>query len=181
MKIRPVGAGLLHADGRTDIARQTDRQTWRSWYSLFAIFANSCKSILYTVFSSSHCSHWSMGWTTNELGFNSRQERDISVLSTESRPILGFTQFSIRYVPGALSPGMKWPGRNSNNTPPSSGNIKNMRSQIFAAYNSLCLGAELSTWTLFQLPLTLQCRPRYSVHSFIHSFTYSVVCRTTGP
>jgi len=28
MKIRPVGAELLHAEGRTH--RQTDRQTWRS-------------------------------------------------------------------------------------------------------------------------------------------------------
>jgi len=29
MKIRPVGAKLFHADGRTD--GRTDGQTWRSW------------------------------------------------------------------------------------------------------------------------------------------------------
>jgi len=28
MKIRPVGAELFHADGRTE--KQTDRQTWQS-------------------------------------------------------------------------------------------------------------------------------------------------------
>jgi len=34
MKIRPVGAELFHADRRTD--GKTYRQTWRSWWPLFA-------------------------------------------------------------------------------------------------------------------------------------------------
>jgi hypothetical protein len=40
--IRPVGAELLHADS------QTDRQTWRSQYSLFAILQTRLKILKHT-------------------------------------------------------------------------------------------------------------------------------------
>ena len=51
-----------------------------------------------------------MGWTTKEFGFNSRQERDISVFSTAVRRVLGFTQFSAPCVMGTLSVGMSGQG-----------------------------------------------------------------------
>ena len=46
MKIRPMGAELLHAGGRTDgrTDRQTDRQTRRSQQSLFEIFRKRPKT-----------------------------------------------------------------------------------------------------------------------------------------
>jgi len=38
MKIPSVTAELSYSDGRTD--RETDRRTWRSSYSLFAVLFN---------------------------------------------------------------------------------------------------------------------------------------------
>jgi len=42
MKVRPVGAELLHADGLTD--RQTDTDTWRSYCSFYAVLRTRLKS-----------------------------------------------------------------------------------------------------------------------------------------
>jgi hypothetical protein len=41
---------------------------------------------------------------TGRSGFDSRQEHEISLYSTESRQILRPTQLPIQWVPGALSP-----------------------------------------------------------------------------
>lgn len=38
MEIRPVGAELLQTD------EQTDRQTWRSWWSIFGILQTELKN-----------------------------------------------------------------------------------------------------------------------------------------
>jgi hypothetical protein len=45
--------------------------------------------------------------------------------STTSRPNLGLTQPPIQWVPGALSPGVKRPGREADHSPPSSAEVKN--------------------------------------------------------
>jgi hypothetical protein len=39
------------------------------------------------------------------------------LLSTSSRPVLGLNQLPIQWVPGALSPGVKRPGRESDHSP----------------------------------------------------------------
>jgi len=117
-----------------------------------------------------------MDWATKEFGFNSRQERDISVFYTAFRRVLGFTQFSAPCVMGSLSPGMKWPSFNCDNTPPCSRKIKNMWSQTSTRYNFLCHGAKLSTGTLLQLPLTLQFWSRCTLRFFS-----SAVYLTTDP
>jgi hypothetical protein len=42
-----------------------------------------------------------------------------------SRPALGPTQPPIQWVPGALSPGVKWYGHEADHSPPSSVKVKN--------------------------------------------------------
>jgi hypothetical protein len=51
-----------------------------------------------------------MGWMIGVLGCDSRRGLGIFLI-TASRPALGPTQSPIQWVPGALSVGIKWPGR----------------------------------------------------------------------
>jgi hypothetical protein len=44
--------------------------------------------------------------------------------SMSSRPALGPTQPPIQWVPGALSPGVKRPGREADHSPPASAEVK---------------------------------------------------------
>jgi hypothetical protein len=48
------------------------------------------------------------------------------LFSTLSRSALGFTQPPIQRVPGALSPGVKRPGREADHSPPASAEVKKM-------------------------------------------------------
>jgi hypothetical protein len=50
----------------------------------------------------------------------------ICLSTTSSRPVLGPTQPPIQWVPGALSLGVKRPGREADNSLPSSAEVKNM-------------------------------------------------------
>jgi hypothetical protein len=47
------------------------------------------------------------------------------LLPTPSRPVLGPTQSPIQWVPGALSPEVKRPGREADHSPPTSAEVKN--------------------------------------------------------
>jgi hypothetical protein len=58
-------------------------------------------------------------------GFESRQELKIFLFTTASKPALGPTQPPIQWTPGALSMGIKWPGSEADDTPPSSAEVKN--------------------------------------------------------
>jgi hypothetical protein len=49
----------------------------------------------------------------------------IFLFATVSSPALGPTQPPIQWVPGALSLGVKWPGREADHSPPSSAEVKN--------------------------------------------------------
>jgi hypothetical protein len=49
---------------------------------------------------------------------------NIFLFSTSSRPVPGPTQPHIQWVPGALSPGVKRPEREADNSPPSSAEVK---------------------------------------------------------
>jgi len=49
----------------------------------------------------------------------------IFLFTTASRPDLGLTQPPIQWVQGALSLGVKQPGREAGNQPPSSAKVKN--------------------------------------------------------
>jgi hypothetical protein len=48
----------------------------------------------------------------------------IFLFTTASRPVLGPTQPPIQWVPGALSLGIKWPGREADHSLPSSAEVK---------------------------------------------------------
>jgi hypothetical protein len=65
------------------------------------------------------------GWTIGVLGFDSRRRLGIFLFTTASRTALGPTQPPIQLVPGALSLGVKRPGREADHSPPSSAEIKN--------------------------------------------------------
>jgi hypothetical protein len=51
----------------------------------------------------------------------------IFLLSTSSRPVLGFTQPPIQWVPGAISTGVKRPGREAENSSQTSAEVKYIR------------------------------------------------------
>jgi hypothetical protein len=59
------------------------------------------------------------------LGFDSREGGlGIFLFTTASRTALGPTQPPIRWVPGALSLGVKRPGREADHSPPPSAEVK---------------------------------------------------------
>jgi hypothetical protein len=57
------------------------------------------------------------------LGFDSRRGLGIFLFTTGSVTALGHTQLPIQWVPGALSLGVKWPGREADRSPPSSAEV----------------------------------------------------------
>jgi hypothetical protein len=58
------------------------------------------------------------------LGFDSRRGLGISLFTIVSRPALGPTQPPTQWVPGALSLGVNGPGREADQSPPSSAEVK---------------------------------------------------------
>jgi hypothetical protein len=56
-----------------------------------------------------------------------RKKQDIFLYSTASRPVLGPTQPPIQWVPVALSPEVKRPGREADHSSPSNVDVKNSR------------------------------------------------------
>jgi hypothetical protein len=65
-----------------------------------------------------------MGWKIGVIGFDSQQELGIFLFTTTSRTALEPTQPPIQWVPGALSLGVKWPGREADHSPLSSAKVK---------------------------------------------------------
>jgi hypothetical protein len=61
----------------------------------------------------------------DDRGFDSRQELGIFLFATASRPALGPTQPPIQWVPEALSLGVKRPGHEADQSPPSSAEVNN--------------------------------------------------------
>jgi hypothetical protein len=64
------------------------------------------------------------GWTIGILEFDSRRGLGIFPFTTASRTALRPTQPPIQWVPGALSQGVKRPGRKADHSPPSSAEVK---------------------------------------------------------
>jgi hypothetical protein len=69
-----------------------------------------------------------LGYGLDDRGFESRQGLEIFIFTTVSRPVLGRTQPPIQWVLGALSLGVKLPGREADHSPSSSAEVKNERS-----------------------------------------------------
>jgi hypothetical protein len=74
----------------------------------------------------------SLGYRLVGLGFESRQRLGIFLFTTASRLALGPTQPPIQLVPGALSLGVKQPGREADHSPQSSDEVKNVWSYTSA-------------------------------------------------
>jgi hypothetical protein len=66
-----------------------------------------------------------LGCGLDDRGFECREGLGIFLFTTASRPALGPTQPPIRWVPVALSLGVKWLGREADHSPPSSAEVKN--------------------------------------------------------
>jgi hypothetical protein len=65
------------------------------------------------------------GLRAGRPGFNSLQGQGIVLCYTASRPALRLIQPPIQWIPGAVSPGLKRPGREANHIPPPSAEVKN--------------------------------------------------------
>jgi hypothetical protein len=64
-------------------------------------------------------------WTIGVLGLDSREGLGIFLFAALSRPALVPTQPLIQWVPGAVSLGIKRPGRVADQLPPSSAEVEN--------------------------------------------------------
>jgi hypothetical protein len=60
------------------------------------------------------------------LGFDSRRRLGIFLFTTLSRTALGPTQPPIQWIPGVLFLGVKWPGRETDHSPPFSAEVKEL-------------------------------------------------------
>jgi hypothetical protein len=64
------------------------------------------------------------GWAIGVLGFDSRRGLGTFLFTTASRTALGLTQPPIQWIAGALSLGVKRPGREADHSPPSRAEVK---------------------------------------------------------
>jgi hypothetical protein len=64
------------------------------------------------------------GCTIGVLRFDSRRGLGIFLFTTSSRTALRPTQPPIQRVPGALYVGVKWPGRETDRSPPPTAEVK---------------------------------------------------------
>jgi hypothetical protein len=87
---------------------------------------------------------WAMGWMIGALGFESRRRLGIFLFTTASRPALGPTQPPIQRVPGALSLGVKRPGREADHSPPSSSEVKEWVAPYL--HSPICLHGVVISW-----------------------------------
>jgi hypothetical protein len=65
-----------------------------------------------------------MGWTTGVLGFDFRRGLGLFLFTTATSTALGPTQPPIQWAPGALSLEVQRPGREADDPPPSSAEVK---------------------------------------------------------
>jgi hypothetical protein len=67
---------------------------------------------------------WATDWTIGVLGFDSRRRLGVFLFTTASRTVLEPIQLPIQWVAGALSLRVKRPGREVDQSPPSSAEVK---------------------------------------------------------
>jgi hypothetical protein len=97
-----------------------------------------------------------MGLMIGVLGFDSWQVLGIFLFTTVSRMALGPTQPPVHWVPGALSLGVKRPGREADHSPPSIAEVKDCVELYLHSPNMPSWhGAQLSTGTTVPLPFYL--------------------------
>jgi hypothetical protein len=67
-----------------------------------------------------------IGYGLDDRGVGFRVPIESRIFFTSSRPALGFTQFPVQWVPGAISPEVKRPGCEADDSPPVSAEVKKM-------------------------------------------------------
>jgi hypothetical protein len=72
------------------------------------------------------------GYGLDDQGVGVRVPVESSIFCSPRRPepVLGPTQPPIQWIPGVLSPGVKWPGREADHSPPTSAEVKKTYSPI---------------------------------------------------
>jgi hypothetical protein len=144
--------------------------------SLFPLFFKSKYSPQY---------HWATGWTIGVLGFDFRRGLGIFLYTTASRTALGPTQPRIQWVSGALSLGVKRPGREADHSPPSSAEVKEcVELYLHSPNTSSWRGAHLkhmdnfTIWPYFQTARDQLSHPYITTHKImvlyilIHGFRH---------
>jgi hypothetical protein len=124
-----------------------------------------------------------MGWTIRAPGFDSRRGLGIFLFTTASRTALGPTKPPIQWVPGALSLGVKRPGREADHSPPSSvevtmsGATPSLPQDAFMAWRSVKAQGQLY---LYYVHISFQChssglikwlQTKYSYEFFLRNVT----------
>jgi hypothetical protein len=110
-------------------------------YSLLLFLSLSLRAVI-----AQSVQRWATGWIIGILGFDSRRGLGIFLFTTAmSRTAQGPTQPPIQWVPGALTPGLKWPGREANHSPASSAEVNESVELYFHSPNTPSWrGAELT-------------------------------------
>jgi hypothetical protein len=111
-----------------------------------------------------------MGWTIRIVGFDSRRRLGIFLFTTASRTVLGPTQPPIQWVPGALSLGVKCPGRETDHSPPSSAWVKNAWS--YTSTPPIRFHGVVLSWNT-ETTLPLHLIPMSMSPKISHPFRYS--------
>jgi hypothetical protein len=103
---------------------------------------------------------WAAGWMIGVLGFDCRRGLGTFLLTTVSRTALGSTHPPIRWVPGALSLGVKRPGHEADHSPPSGAEAKEWVELYLHSPNTPSWrGTQLKHGeNLIPLPLYYNCR-----------------------
>jgi hypothetical protein len=109
---------------------------------------------------------------TGPSGFDSRQGQGILLFATASRPTLGPTHPSIQWVLGALSPGVKRPGREADHSPHSSAEVQNAWSHT-STHPYVFVAWYLVKWSTIMFVVTNICRMQIAVFWVVTP--YSVV------
>jgi hypothetical protein len=99
---------------------------------------------------------FTVSFSTTAARTVSSQFKGIFLFTTKSIPALGFTQPPIQWAPGASSLGVKRPGREADNSPPSSDEVKEFVELYFHHSNTPSWHvAQLKSSTGTTLPLPL--------------------------
>jgi hypothetical protein len=102
-----------------------------------------------------------LGYGMDDRGsrYDYRWGLGIFLFTTASRTALEPTQPPIRWMPGALSLGVKWPGREADHSPPSSAEVKELVELYLHSLNTPSWrGAQLNHRDNFNLTFNLKRR-----------------------
>jgi hypothetical protein len=119
--------------------------------------------------SSQSVQRWATGWTIGVLGFDSRRGLGIFPFITASKTALGPTQPPDQWKTGALSLGVKLPGREADHSPPSCAEVKDAWSYISTpqyVFTAWCLVKYRDNFT-FTSPIRVTCPIHFIVLDLI--------------